>query len=266
MWSTSIRRDADPACWQPLAQRVRLRAEVHEPPAVEDALDGLHLVAHGAIPARLAGLPLERLELLLHLVDDVVHAEQVLLGRLQLEGRLPPPGLVFRDPRRLLDERAPVGGLAGEDHADLALLDDRVRLGAEAGVHEQLMDVAQAAQLAVHQVLALAVAVQAAGHHALGGAVRAGAVQAGDLQVDFGHGQGLPRLAPREDHVFHRGAAEALDALLAQHPGDGVGDVALAAAVGAHDPGHATPERQFLSIAEGLEADDLHGIKTHGNP
>ena len=47
---------------------------------------------------------------------------------------------------------------------DLALLDDRVGLGAEPGVHQQIVDVAQAADLAVDQVFALARAVQAARH------------------------------------------------------------------------------------------------------
>src|SRR5205085_9687022 len=100
-------------------------------PAVEHALDRLHLVAHRPVAPGLAGLPLERLELLLDLVDDVVHAEQVLLGGLELELGLAAAGLVLRDAGRLLDEGAAVGGLAGEDEADLALLDDRVRLGPE---------------------------------------------------------------------------------------------------------------------------------------
>src|SRR6185436_17620961 len=144
---------------------------------------------------------------------------------------LAPARAVLRDPRRFLDEEAAVGRLARQDQADLALLDDRVGLATEARVHEQLVDVAQAAHVAVHQVLALAVAVEPAGHEALGVAVRAVAVEAGDLEADLGHGQRLPRLAPREDHVLHRRAAEALDALLAEDPGDGVRDVALPAAV-----------------------------------
>ena len=126
-------------------------------------------------------------------------------------------------------------GFAREDLADLALLDDRVGLRAEPGVHEQLVDVAQAAELAVHQVLALAVPVEAARDDALGRSVGAVAVEARDLQVDLGHLQRLAARGAVEDHVLHRRAAQALDALLAEHPVDRVRDVALAAAVRADD-------------------------------
>ena len=175
----------------PRGEPTRLLLELQEPPAEQDALHGDHLVAQDAVPARLARLPLETLELLFHLVHDVIHAQQVLLGRLELERGLPPAGPVLGDPGRLLDEGPAVGGLAGEDQADLALLDDGVRLGAEAGVHEQLVDVPQAADLAVHEVLALPVAVEPPGDDALGDAVRAAAVQARDLEVDLGHRQRL---------------------------------------------------------------------------
>ncbi len=247
----------------PLLEHGGALPEVDEAPAEEHALDPLHLLADRAPAPRLGRLALEALELLLDLVDDVVDAEEVLLRRLELELGLPAAGLVLRDAGRLLDDRAAVGGLGGEDLADLALLDDRVGLRAEAGVHEQLVDVAQATDLAVHEVLALAVAVEPARHHALGAAVRAVAVEAGDLEVHLGHLQRLAAGAAVEDHVLHRRAAQALRALLAEHPVDRVRDVALAAAVRAHDARHAALERQLLPVAEALEADDLHRIQTH---
>src|SRR5207245_2066409 len=103
-------------------------------------------------------------------------------------------------------------------------------------------------------------------HHALGVAVGAVAVEAGDLEVHLGHGQRLARLAAGEDHVFHRRAAQALHALLPEHPRDRVRDVALAAAVGTDDARDAPLERDLLPVAEGLEADDLDLLKTHGYP
>ena len=56
---------------------------------------------------------------------------------------------------------------------------------------------------------------------------------------------GLRRIAAVEDHVFHLVAAQALRALLAHHPGDGVGDVALAAAIRADDRRDALVEGQL---------------------
>ena len=55
---------------------------------------------------------------------------------------------------------------------------------------------------------------------------------------------------PLEDHVLHALAAQALGALLAEHPRDGVDDVALAAAVGADDGGDAGVEGELGAIGE----------------
>ena len=79
---------------------------------------------------------------------------------------------------RFLKDLAALVALAGDDLGDAALPDDRVPIAAEACVHEQLIDVAQAACLAVDIIFALAAPVIAAGDHDLGvfGVEDAGAV------------------------------------------------------------------------------------------
>ncbi len=95
----------------------------------------------------------------------------------------------------------------------------------------------------------------------LGAAVEAGAVV--DLGIDqgerdLGHAGGLAVAGAGEDDVFHLDAAEGLGGLLAQNPGDGVGDVGLAAAVGTDDCGDAfAGELDLGAITEGLEAEYL---------
>ena len=119
------------------------------------------LVAQPLVAARLRRLALQRAALLLDLEDDVVDAREVLLRRLELQLGGAAARLVLGDAGGFLDQLAPVGRPRAEDHADLALLDDRVGLGAEPGVHQQLVHVAQPAHFAVDQVFALARAVQA---------------------------------------------------------------------------------------------------------
>jgi len=65
--------------------------------------------------------------------------------------------------------------------------------------------------------------------------------------------EGLAGLTAAEDHVLHLIAAEVLGALLTQHPAYGIGDVALAAAVGAHDGGDAGLEVERGLLEEGLK-------------
>ena len=68
--------------------------------------------------------------------------------------------LYFVTPGGFFDQLPAIGRARAEDLADLSLLDDGVGLDAEAGVHQQVLHVAQAADLAVDQVFALAGSVQ----------------------------------------------------------------------------------------------------------
>ena len=159
-------------------------------------------------------------------------------------------------------------------------------LHADAGVHQQILHVAETARLAVDQVLALAGSVQPAHQlhvphdqrrvvldprQQIAGrlAVAAGRAlrslvhghprrDAGQLQLHLGGAGRLARVAAAEDHVLHPVAAEALGALLAEHPGDRVGHIALAAPVRPDDRRHPTIERQVRAIGKRFEAGDLN--------
>ncbi len=250
-------------------------------------------------------------------------------------------GLEAGDAGGFFDDGAAVLRLGGEELADALLADDGVGLAAEAGAHEDVLDVAEAADFAVEEVFGVAGAEEAAGDGELAGAdggaaelaaadleddagrlpgcARRGWVAVGgslgsspsrmvpgwasatassvswraargvrlvpvgdswrsrwrcrwrrgvvvavvDLGVDkgerdLGHAGGFAVAGAGEDDVFHLEAAQALGGLLAEHPGDGVGDVGLAAAVGPDDGGDALAgELDLGAVAEGLEAEDL---------
>src|ERR1035438_9604607 len=97
------------------------------------------------------------------LFQDVEDARQVLLGAFELGFRQTLAGLVLGDAGGLFDDPAAVLRLGAENLADAALLDDGVALGAQAGAHENVLDIAQAGGVAVDQVLALTGPEQAAG-------------------------------------------------------------------------------------------------------
>ena len=116
------------------------------PPREQHLLPAPQLVAQPLVAPRLGRLTLQRAALLLHLEDDVVDAREVLLRGLELQLRGAPARLVLRDAGRFFDQLPAIGRPRAEDLADLALLDDRVGLGAEAGVHQQIVHVAQPAR------------------------------------------------------------------------------------------------------------------------
>ena len=285
----------------------------------EDFLPAAQLVAQPLVPPRLRRLPLQRAPLLVQLEDDVVDTKQVLLRRLELQlgGAAARP--VLGDARRLVDELTPIGRAGAENHADLALLDDRVGLCAETRVHQQLVDIPQPAHLSVNQVFALTGPVEAPRHldvacerldHlremavavtvpvavavpvalgvmmpvavAVGGrelhqARRLGCTEriarsfrrrreAGQAQADFGGGAGSPGVAAIEDDVLHPVAAQALGALLSEHPRDRIGDVALAAPVRSDDGSDALVEGELSAIGERFETGDFEAFETHSHP
>ena len=141
-------------------------------------LRALELVAQAEILLRRLGLLAQGLDLQLQLIDLVVDAQEVFLRAGELALRLLLAVAVARDAGRFLKDLAALVALAGNDLGDATLPDDRVPVAAEAGVHEQLVDIAQAAGLAVDIIFALSAAVIAAGDHDLGvfGVEDAGAV------------------------------------------------------------------------------------------
>ena len=146
------------------ARRLDVLGQMPVAAGEQHLLPAPHLVTQTLEPAGLGRLPLERAALLLDLEDDVVEAGEVLLGGVELELSGAAARLVLGDAGGFLDQLTAVGRPRAQDHPDLALLDDRVGLGAEPGVHQQLVDVAKPAVSAVDEVLALARAIQPPRH------------------------------------------------------------------------------------------------------
>ena len=221
------------------------------------------LVPEDQVLFGLLSLGPEGLHLELQLVDFVIDAHQVLLGALQLPLGLLLPVAVAGDAGGLLKDLPAVGALDGQDLVDLALADDGIALPAQAGVHEELVDILEPDGVAVDEVLALPGAVVPPGDHDLALLHReevAGVVQ---HQGDLGKAQLLALGGAAEDDILHFPAPEGLGGLLPHDPADGVGDVGLAAAVGAHDGGDIVLKGQHRLVRKGLEALDLQCLKVH---
>ena len=225
-------------------ERVHPRADLLDP----------QLVAQGEVALGHLRLLLERADLELQLVYLVVHAQEVLVRPREAALRLLLAVAEAGDARGLLQHLAALGALAVDYLRYAALADYGVAVPAQAGVHEQLVHVAQAHLVAVYIVLALARAVIAAGYGYL---LRvdvedaAGVVQ-NERHLRKTHGPALGRAA--EDDVLHLAAAQGLAALLAHDPEDGVGNIRFAGAVRPHDGRYLLLERQPGLVREGFEA------------
>ena len=140
------------------------------------------LVAHHGEALGLRRLPLQAVHLPRDFFKDVVHARQILLGAFQAQLGQPLLVLEARDPRRLFDDGPPVVRLGAEQLPDPLLPDDGVAFRPQARAHEDVLNVAQPAELAVQQVLALAGAEEPPRNHDLAFLRRALELAAANLQ------------------------------------------------------------------------------------
>jgi hypothetical protein len=211
-------------------------------------------------------LAAERLELAAQLGGEVLDAGQVGLHGVELAQRLFLALAVLEHARGLFDEGPPVLGARVQHGVELALPDDDVHLTADARVGQQLLDVEQAADVAVDRVFALPRPEHQPADRDLGVVDRQRAVGVVDGQRDLGAAERRPGRGAGEDDVLHLAAAQRLGAVLAHDPGQGVDDVGLAGAVGADDAGDARLEPQGGRGGEGLEAAQGEGLQIQARP
>ncbi len=89
-----------------------------------------------------------------------------------------------------------------------------------------------------------------------------------ESQPDLRRPGGLAGVGAAEDHVLHLVATQTFCALFAHDPGEGVGHIALAAAVRADNRRDPAVERQFGAIGKRLEAGYFETFEAHnaGDP
>ena len=214
-------------------------------------------------------LPLERSEAALELADDVRDTQEVLARLIHLAFGGALAQLELADARGLFDHRAAILGLGGDDEADAALLDDRVRALPDACAQEKVRDVEETDRRAVDEVVAVALAIETPGHLNLRVIAVVGwgePISIVEGQRDLGEPVGSPTFGAAEDDVLHVLATEARWRLLAHAPLDGVHDVGLAATIGPDDTGDVMVEMDRRRIDEGFEANDLELLDLHSAP
>ena len=111
---------------------------------------------------RLGGLTAERGNLAADFTDDVGDAREIGVDAAKLVKGFATLGLITRDTGGFFKEIAALGRIGGQDLVNLTLHHERVGHAADAGVHEQALDVLQARRLAVDEIVAGALAVEAA--------------------------------------------------------------------------------------------------------
>ena len=161
---------------------------------------------------------------------------------------------VLGDSRRLLKNLPAVCALHRQNLVNAALPDDRIAIPPDAGVQQQLVDVLEAAELAVDGVLAVPGAVVPPGDHHLIGVIGKGPVRVVQGEGRLRKAHRRPLLGAAEDHVLHLGPPQGLGALLPHDPEDGIGNIGFATAVGTYNGRNVAAELNRRLIRERLKA------------
>ena len=210
------------------------------------------------------GLDLEGAHARAQLAGHIFKARQVLM-----DARQPQLGLVLAlavatDPRRLLEDPSPVDGIGGKYGVDPSLLEDRVAATAQPRIEEQFTHVLEAHAAAVDQILTIAALEHAPGDLHLLAAADEGPTAVVQHDGRLGHAERRPARAALEDDVGHLLAAHGSRALLAEHPSQGVDDVALTAAVRSDDTRQGVAsELEDRTVGKGLETKQLETMESH---
>ena len=263
----------------------RLRALALEPrrrPALLDA--GRPLLLHGEVelrdssleagdlaaqllgPLRRSRLERERPQAFPDLVLEVAGALDLGGHPRQLQLRSVATPLETAQPRRLLEQRPPLGGLARQDLLDAPLADDRGP-GGQPDLRQQLDEVDATHPRAVQQVLALAAAVQPAREGDLRERqLGEGSVLVVEEQLDLAE-VGAPSTggAGEEDVVGLLGPQLA-GRERPGRPEQRVSDVRLPGAVGPDDHGDAGLQANLDRVRERLEAAQAQRAQVHARP
>jgi hypothetical protein len=192
--------------------------------------------------ASLRDLALEGVHPALLFGEDIGYAEEICLGVFEFAERVLFLALEFRDACCFLENSAALFGLGREDLVDLTLCHDRVGGAADAGIHEEVVEIAEAAEGAVEAVFGTAVAEYAAGDRHLIEINFQGLLAIRHSQGDFRHAQRLAFLGTVENDIRHLTAAQSLCGCLAKHPADCIHHIGFSATVRAYDAGDSLSE------------------------
>ena len=203
------------------------------------------------------GLRLEPADVRRQFGQDVLNAHQIGLSGRELRARVVQPKLMAADVGRVLEGGPSLVGSLENQLVDGALTNDRIAVGTQPGVEQQLSDVLEANPGTVEQIFAVARPVQPPCDAHFVVLDRQAAVAVVEHQRHFRHTQRLARRRAAKNHFLWLARPDRLRRLLAQDPQDPVGDVGLSRAIRTDDDDDAREELSRCAGGERFEADQV---------
>ena len=165
----------------------------------------------------------------------------------------------FCDSRRLLENQAPIIGLARQNLGDVPLRHDAVAGAPDSRPHEKLLDIFQPARSLVEEIFAPTIAKHPPGNrhfaifdfHPRGDQMLF--VHPANRQRHLSHAERPAAIGAVEDDIGHFATAQSFGRLFAQYPSNRVRNVGFTAAIGTHNRGDARLEIKRRFVGERFE-------------
>src|SRR5262249_5443314 len=154
-------------------------------------------------------------------------------------------------------------GRAADDVVHVALVDDCIGIGGETRRCQHIHEIVATDPTAVYEVITGASPVHPPANGDLMVVDGQAAIRVVDDDGDLGLVGTRTALAAGIDDLLHLAPSYFPGIPLAEHPLEGVDDVALARAVRADDGCHAGLKRDLSRAGEGLESRETDGAKSH---
>ena len=199
----------------------------------------------------------------LDLADQVMHAQDVLPGLVELAKRVGPARLIAGQSSGLLDQPAPLLWAQRQRCVDQALPDDGIRALGEPTLAEQIVEIAEAHSAAIEQVHVLAGTIRATGDRHFRKLDRqpVRAIVQRDSRLCHTHARAA--FAAGKDHILALFGTQQRKGLLAQHPTHGIGNVGLATAVRTDNRRDPSVKEKLGAVGECLVAQEVEMLKSH---
>ena len=212
----------------------------------------------------LFALRLQRAYTVLQFAHDIAQPHQIILCLLQLSFRLGLAVAKLGNSRGFLKDFPPLGAFRTYDLRNLSLLNNRIAVPSQTGIHKGLVDIPQAHRIIIDTIFAFTASVQPAGDNHLIAVNFNAAVGIINKQAHPGKAGRLTGDRAAENDVLHFCPAQAFYRLLAEYPLDCIADITFSAAVRTYYDGDPVIKGQLGAVGEGFESLHFHRFQLHG--
>ena len=222
-----------------------------------------------AIARRLPRLPFQTVDLFVDLVEHIVDAPDIFLGRLQPQFGLVAARMQTRNACRIFQNPASGLRLCRNDFADLPLPHHRMRACTGGGIGKQQLHIAGTDLARIDPVMRSRLALDPAADLDLVEIVEGRGRGAGtivEMQRHFRHVAAWTVAGSGENYIIHARGTQGFIGAFAHHPAQGLDQIGFAATIGTDNAGQTGFDQKFGRFDKGFEADELEARQFHRDP